>query len=170
VVEISGRREPKLLPDMNGGSTTVHGEAVTVDLPNGRTIFGLLKGVNSAGYAERIALNLLTPAERASMPELEAGKILGAVQRTVELPRSAYPLIVTFRNPADPQSVEGVDPDSTTQLGPGTHLRRITIRTTRKPVTRRIEERLPISSIRTRLHVTAPDGVRHTLFAEHFKR
>jgi hypothetical protein len=169
VVEISGRREPKLLPDMVGASLTFHGEAAAVDLPSGGTIFALLAGENGAGGPTAIALNLLTPAERASVPELEAGKVLGKVDRTAELPRAAYPLLVTFHDPTDPNSIEGVDPDSEVQFGRGGRLRRITISTTHKPFTDAIEKRLPWLSGDTRLIVQAPDGVRHVIWGERFK-
>ncbi|MEO7178569.1 MAG: hypothetical protein ABIW83_06980 [Allosphingosinicella sp.] len=170
VIEISGHREPKLLPDMTGAALNVHGEAAAVDLPNGRTIFALLAGGRSSGGgAASIGVHLLTAAERASMREFEAGKILGKAQRTVDLPRQAYPLLVTFRDLADPTTIEGVDPDSTVQFGPGGRLRRITISSTRKPVTEGIRKRLPWVSEQTPVDVKDPDGVRVMIGGRVFK-
>jgi hypothetical protein len=160
VIEVRARREPKLLPGITGVGVSFEGEAAAVDL---------LEGVTSYGYPQSIALNLLTPEERAAIPELEAGRVLSTVRRTAELPRRAYPLLVTFRDPANPHTVEGVDPDNLTQFGSWVFLKRITISSTDKPVTEGIRMRLPWLSSETQLVATAPDGVRHGLRFSHFK-
>jgi hypothetical protein len=169
VVEISARREPKLLPEMSGVRVSYQGEATAVDLPNGRTIFALLEGVTSYGYPQWIASSLLTPEEQAAISPSEAGRVLSAARRAVELPRRAYPLLVTFRDSANPATIEGVDPDALTQFGSGVRLRRITISSTEKPVTEAIQKKLPWLSAETRLFATAPDGVRHGLGLSQFK-
>ena len=57
--------------------------------------------------------------------------------------RSAYPMLVTFGDLADPTSVAEVDPDDlAATFGEGVKLKRITVELTDDPVTTGIEERL----------------------------
>jgi hypothetical protein len=145
----------------------LRGEAVAVDLPGGRTLYALLRSPGFSDFSAHIAIDTLLPVPpgtrlnpgvsgfNPSTPEFEAAFAGLLANREVrELPRErarrwsggpaeAWPLLVTFRDPADPASVERVDPDDTTAtLGPGTRIRRITIAITDDPVTTGIERRL----------------------------
>jgi hypothetical protein len=61
-----------------------------------------------------------------------------------ELPFKYLPMLVRFRDPNDPTSVERVDPlDLATSFGPGVMLKRAFVEITDDPLTRDIEARLP---------------------------
>ncbi|MCV3238603.1 hypothetical protein [Mesorhizobium sp. ZC-5] len=60
------------------------------------------------------------------------------------LPREAYPLLVTFTNIADPNTVMRVDPDDlAATFGLGVSLKRITLETTDSEVTSKAAKALP---------------------------
>ena len=156
------------LPDSGVVSLRVRGEAVAIDLPGGRTLYALLRSPDSVDYASHIALDTLLPVEPGARlgfssgnrydpiaPEFAAAfaKMLTS-QEVREVPRESadrwtggppdgWPLLVTFRDPADPASVERVDPDDpAAQLGEGVRIRRITLAITDDPVTTAIAPRL----------------------------
>ncbi len=145
----------------------LRGEAVAVDLPGGQTLYALLRSPTHSDFSAHIAIDTLLPVPpgarlspgtsgpNPSTPEFEAAFAGLLANREVrELPREpamrwsggpgqAWPLLVTFRDPADPASVERVDPDDpATTLGVGVRIRRITIAITDDPVTTGIERRL----------------------------
>jgi hypothetical protein len=130
----------------------VHGEAVAVDLPNGSTLFALLRGEDITNWPETIMARLAP--EVKGEPYIEKLDDMLALKGEVELPRtfpaygpyderSAYPMLVTFADIADPTSVQLVDPDDlAATFGEGTALKRITVQITDAPVTAGIEKRL----------------------------
>jgi hypothetical protein len=145
----------------------LRGEAVAVDLPGGKTLYALLRSPGFSDFSAHIAIETLLPVPpgtelnpgraglNPSTPEFEAAFAGLLANREVrELPREPanrwsggpaepWPLLVTFRDPADPASVERVDPDDlTAHFGPGTRIRRITLAITDDPVTTGIEGRL----------------------------
>jgi hypothetical protein len=129
----------------------VRGEAVAVDLPGGKTLFALLRSENDPDWANRIYV-LLEPEKKQDFEDAldDALEITG--ERTlprmwpanVIMPRrSAYPMMVTFGDPADPTSVAEVDPDDlAATFGDGVKLKRITVELTDDLVTSGIEKRL----------------------------
>ena len=130
----------------------VRGEAVAVDLPDGRTLFALLRSDDNHDWASSIMQSLAPDIEGEPWGErfdnvlLLEGKI--ALPRT--LPpvgpregRSAYPMLVTFGDLDDPTSVDQIDPDDlVATFGKGYEIERITVPLTDDPVTVGIEERL----------------------------
>jgi hypothetical protein len=63
---------------------------------------------------------------------------------TGELALQDLPVLLRFRDPADPTSVELVDPSSlAASFGPGVRLKRAFIEITDDPITKGIEARLP---------------------------
>ena len=126
------------------------GEAVAVDLPNGRTLFALVK--DQEMLAERQFRDLKPEGPEDRVADIRAiAKQVGAQRRLGCLPRpdenysAIYdcPLLVTFRDIRDPKSVERVDPAALDKsFGPGVTLRRITVAVTDEPVTTGIEKRL----------------------------
>lgn len=132
------------------------GEAVAVDLPNGRTLFALLKsGDGLPDYPENVIRQKLiqTPEfkadwERAFLtvfPEWRARGETWVLPAELppfsqgEKPRSGYPLLVTFRDDADPTSAERVNPqDLGAIFGQGYRLKSIRITVTDDPVTKGI--------------------------------
>ena len=130
----------------------VRGEAVAVDLPGGRTLFALLRSGNDVEWSARV-MQMLAPKIQGE-PWAESFDNILSIKGAVEVPRmwppvgileerSAYPMMVTFGDLADPTSVAVVDPDDlATTFGEGVTLRRITVELTDDPVTTGIEERL----------------------------
>ena len=134
-----------------GGSVflRIRGEAVAVDLPDGRTLYALLRSGGDVEWAARVIPFLSPDAEDDN--SLDDFLLLEGKK---ELPRrwtaqgpfnnaSAYPMMVTFGDLADPTSVAEVDPDDlAASFGEGVRLKRITVDLTDDPVTTGIDERL----------------------------
>ena len=129
----------------------VRGEAVAVDLPGGKTLFALLRSDNDPDWASRVYV-LLAPQENKGFEdalddvlELTGERTLPRMWPPVAFleERSAYPMMVTFGDLADPTSVAEVDPDDlAATFGEGVKLKRITVELTDDPVTSGIEARL----------------------------
>jgi hypothetical protein len=130
----------------------VRGEAVAVDLPGGRTLFALLRSSNDAEWSARV-MQMLVPKIQGE-PWAESFDNVLLIKRAVEVPRmwpanatlperSAFPMLVTFGDEADPVSVTLVDPDDlAATFGDGVKLKRIAVQLTDEPVTTGIEKRL----------------------------
>ena len=143
---------------LGGANTEARGEAVAVDLPGGQTLFALMKGDAETYNFPAEVMFLVTPYKRddggdgmAPVEVVRANTKLNVVPRTrpaffnpgKEPPISAYPMMVRFRNIADPKTVERVDPDNlAASFGDGVKLRRITAQLTEDDVTTGIEKRL----------------------------
>lgn len=140
VREISSRLQS--VPGRGGPTpmTKFKGEAVAVDLPNGRTLFALIdESINVTSIFE--------PDDRT--PELFVANVVKLGRgdqhgRTVVLSADNYPRLVTFRDIRDPTSVQEVDPAHlAASFGPGVRLRRIMLEITGDGVTSGIQKRLP---------------------------
>jgi hypothetical protein len=130
----------------------VRGEAVAVDLPGGRTLFVLLRSDNNFEWASYVMQTLAPHSDSETFAQQLDNMLL--LEGEIVLPRtfppvghleerSAYPMLVTFRDLDDPTSVEEVDPDDlAATFGGDVSLKRITVRITDGPVTGGIEERL----------------------------
>jgi hypothetical protein len=141
-------------PAGQGVERRVRGEAVAVDLPGGRTLFALLRSDNNIDWAGYV-MPLRAPKQPGESFAEELDNMLALKGRgPIALPRnsppvghlperSAYAMVVTFRDTGDPTSVELVDPDDlAATFRPGTKLKRITVEMTEDAVTSGIEERL----------------------------
>lgn len=131
------------------------GEAVAVDVSEGRTLYALLRSENDTGWAGRVMF-MLAPEPPGDVEDRFLARYDNLLKLTgpIELPRtwpaqahlperSAYPMLVTFADPADPASVALVDPDDlAATFGEGTRLKRLTVELTDDPVTTGIEKRL----------------------------
>lgn len=140
VREIVYTKQAIKLPDMAAVTATQRGEAVVVDLPNRKVLFALL---STNGYETlQAAFGDDSPAT------LDAARSDGRVVELRPKPnsipgQSGYPLMVTFRDIADPASVERVDPANlAASFGPSVTLKRITVEITSDPVTTGIKKRL----------------------------
>jgi len=130
----------------------VRGEAVAVDLPGGRTLFALLRSDNNVEWASYVMQTLAPHSDSETFAQQLDNMLL--LEGEIVLPRtsppvghleerSAYPMLVTFRDLDDPTSVEEVDPDDlAVTFGEGVSLERITVQITDDPVTTGIEKRL----------------------------
>lgn len=131
----------------------VRGEAVVVELPNGQSLFALLRSEDSVEWASYVMPRLAPKIEGEAWKERLDNVLL--VEGKVELPEqwparfkidrlSGYPMLVTFANLDDPTTVARVDPKALdASFGEGVSLRRITVELTEDPVSARIDEILP---------------------------
>lgn len=128
------------------------GEAVAVDLPDGRTLFALLRSENEADWAGNIMF-LLAPKYRGEDAVAQTTRAITRNRREQVLPivkpvgggmkRDGYPMLVTFGDIEDPTTVERVEPlDLAATFGEGVSLKRITVQVTDDTVTTGIEKRL----------------------------
>jgi hypothetical protein len=121
--------------DSAGASnSSLSGEAVVVDLGQGRYLFALLKGYNE--FTGRLAFFPLPQKPLNKEEDAAVYDQLEALRATTELPRELYPLLVTFADINDAASVQRVDPDDlAASFGPGYALSSITLAITDEPVT-----------------------------------
>lgn len=123
------------LGDFRGaGSSSLSGEAVTVDLGNGRYLFALL-----TNYSHETARATFIPKEEQPRTKAEVIKVYNRLEEmrgSRELAREQYPLLVTFDDINEPASVRRVDPgDISASFGPGYLLDTINISITDEPMT-----------------------------------
>ncbi len=133
--------------------TRVRGEAVVVELPNGQSLFALLRSKDSVDWASYVMPRLAPKIEGEKGRERLDNVLL--IEGKVELPEqwpsrfrvdrlSGYPRLVTFANLDDPTTVARVDPKALdASFGEGVSLRRITVELTDDPVSAQIDEILP---------------------------
>lgn len=129
----------------------VQGEAVAVDLPGGRTLFAILRGMDGdSGMAELMPERLFGDIGRSARGEptrhspdrvADLRDIAGRTGETVTLDCARHPdwcpMLLTFANPADPASIRRVEPTNlAAAFGSGTALRGITVELTDNAVTR----------------------------------
>ncbi|UJW73484.1 hypothetical protein [Rhizobium sp. SL42] len=114
----------------------VSGEAVVVDLGEGRYLFALLQG-----YTEWTAYTAFFPElegkallKEEMFPYLD--RLVASTGQSRDVPRKHYPLLVTFGDIGDPATVRRVDPGNlAASLGPGYLLNAITLSVTDEPMT-----------------------------------
>lgn len=164
VIEVSttvaGRNS---IPTPGAVSHRVRGEAVTVDLGARGLLFALLRSEDNSDWASNVMFRFVpkTPLKRGTDEKYDSNARFEAMfaamlnhRELIELPRTfppvghlvdqpARPVLVRFRNVADPKTVEKVNPDDlAVAYGQGVKLKRITIQLTDDPVTAGIEKRL----------------------------
>ena len=154
VIEVSTRRvRLGMDPGSNGLDWKTRGEAVAVDMPDGRTLFALLRSENDIDWSSRVMF-MLAPNYRGEGATEHRYDALVRDRYLKTLPRmwprtghldrrSAYPMLVTFGDVDDPTSVALVDPDElAASFGDGVTLRRITVQITDDPVSTGIQKLL----------------------------
>ena len=147
-------QEGKSWGDASGTSFTLEGEAVGVDLPEGRTLFALLRGDSDtqgdqAGYQTRLLYDALNAGAKVNVPVpvegldlIQARAAAKRADASLTLPEKLYPMLVTFGDITNPKSVERVNPADLAELfGPGVRLRRVSVEVTNDAVTTGIEKR-----------------------------
>lgn len=144
VYEVWANNKTALLPDEVKRDWGVRGEAVAVDLPNGQTLFALLKTNAKHGDMAGLSMTALDPAFRNDIVESAARIASGdGFKRQANVAPDNYPMLVYFRDLADPASVQVVNPaDFASPFGPGYALRIITVQITDEAVTTIIEKKL----------------------------
>lgn len=133
---------------LRGQVPSLRGQAVPVDLPDGQTLYAVLSRPDLADFASHIPYRVFTKR----MPDLlgtidarnDANSIYEQLHRrrpVAILEGDELPMVVWFRNPADPKSVEMVTPQR--PMAPGTWVQRIWIAITDDEITTGLERRLP---------------------------
>ncbi|WNM62085.1 hypothetical protein [Candidatus Nitrospira neomarina] len=110
------------------------GEAAFVELPEGKVLFALLDGGPPDSGPQTNAINIF----KDQLPRRgdERFAIVAKSRFRKDIPRSHYPLLVTFTDISDPTTVKVVDPDNLAEtFWPGVSLKRITLEITDEPVT-----------------------------------
>ena len=111
-------------PEARGAQRELRGEAVVLDLGQNRYLFALL------GKPDTFAV--LAPSEAP----LQAASRLAKLRGAHPIPKSEYPMFVTFTDTQNPMSVKEVKPETMSDtLGPGFALKSITLEITDEPVT-----------------------------------
>lgn len=136
------------------------GEAVAVNLPNGKVLFALLSSPEHPDWAKTAFQFLIPPQDYdgdnslGKRPEYKQFELAMDLKGAQVLPRyrkangapgneSAYPTLVRFRNISDPTTVEKVDPDNlAAAFGKGYFLKNIIFEKTDKPVSAGIDNKL----------------------------
>ena len=146
------------------------GQAVAVNLPGGQTLFALLTSKVDLAWAMKAYQNLIPQQpfkgvmQPDDTPEIQRYRLAMALKGPQVLPRfrkmpghpadvarfdpndkkwieSAYPLLVRFRNIADPATVGEVDPDDlSASFGSGYKLKYILLEKTELPVSSGFEQ------------------------------
>lgn len=154
VIKVRYQPQPQLFGAMSVGVSAAYGEAVAVDLGNGRVLFALLKEGGYRSNARRIALHAFHIDLSDYREKLAAMRDLNKqVGRKVELQPENLPMLVTFGDLNDPMSVKQVDPnDLAATFGEGVKLHSAVIEITDEDVTRKIDKWLPwLSEYRNKL-------------------
>ena len=155
------------IPD-RGIRSRERGEAVAVDLPGG-TLFALLRGADmDVDYVSGVVPSHF---RRHPEPGLQMGgdwaenrRSIAKAEPSFDLYPDEYPLLVRFRDIADPTSVERADPGSLSNLGTGFRVKRIRVDVTTDSAKPAIDDRLPW----LKTHVGAlKNPPRNTPFDEH---
>ncbi|MBY3318520.1 hypothetical protein [Rhizobium laguerreae] len=114
------------LGDSGGGfSNDLSGEAVVVELAPGKYIFALLKSFDGLASDQVFRPPISNSGNAASLrQEIRAqNDHLERLRETREVPRSAYPALVTFSDLSDPATAQKVDPvNLTASFGSGYRL------------------------------------------------
>lgn len=153
VIEVDTRAvRSGMAPGSTGAEIRFRGEAVTVDLGKRGMLFAVLRSDNDADWAGRVMLMLAPddPNNEEFIDEFDdmlalEGRGPVVVPRTYPPvgaldERSAYPMMVTFGDLADPASITLIDPDDlATTFGKGVVLKPITVEMTDDAVTTGIE-------------------------------
>lgn len=157
VIEVQMMKmRPAMHPSGIGLSSKARGEAVAVELPNGQTLYALLRSENKVDWASDIVYAMAPRREKSTPDEAMAERFvwLRHNREVITLPQyrvvakgamqlDGWPMLVTFEDETDPTSVARVEPDDlAASFGGGVSLRRITVELTDDPVTTGIKERL----------------------------
>ncbi len=159
VIEIHTTQWPDWLAGLSGGHTSASdykGEAVAVDIAEGKTLFVLLcseKDVDHAKYMlpytfpmdwlpYTFPMDLANPWYQSK--SREGIRYYGTLKNAKGvLPEDKLPLFVYFKDISDPKTVERVDPKNiTASFGAGVKFKKIVIETTDDQMTWGIEKRL----------------------------
>jgi hypothetical protein len=124
-------------PEARGVRSSVTGEAIAIEIAPERWLFALLSG---SGDEKREATHWVYPAYKLSDAESysHAMSIVKAqpYDAPVPMPPEGWPIMVTFADITQPQTVRQVDPtDLARHFGEGVMVSAVTIEITESPIT-----------------------------------
>ncbi|KEQ52874.1 hypothetical protein [Sphingobium chlorophenolicum] len=147
IYEVRALLTNDLVTGGKGSRAVLRGEAVALDMPNGKALFALLRLANAVGSSDDLAdmsMRVLDPAFDGNC--LESAKRIASsdgVRSPSEVPLSDYPLLITFADTADPKSVQQVDPvDLVAALDVEAKIKHVTVERTDQDVSSGIGKRL----------------------------
>jgi hypothetical protein len=146
VVQVRYAKQLQLLGASAEWLSTITAEAVVVDLGPRGLLFALLKqGADPRSSPEYIVLRAFGfPHGAMPTPAEEGIARIAALRGRADLSLDSLPMLVRFRDPADPTTVERVDPRNlAASFGEGVRLTRAWIEITNDPVTTGIMRLLP---------------------------
>lgn len=138
VYEVETVNTTDLVAGGKGSRFDYSGEAVAVDLPDGRTLFALLKTVAMSGHDNVVVSSMVAMDPAFDYDWMASTSRIAAregIRSPAEVPAEYYPMLVVFGDINDPTTVEQVAP---TSIG----VKRIIVQVADEPVTTGIEERL----------------------------
>ncbi len=130
---------PALLAEMRGVEVTLEGEAVHLELPGGKHLFALLKIDPPQGFRGNAWITPTTGLATYVFPEAVTRRYWPAdmkkLSETREIPAEVRPMLVTFGDPAKPETVREVRPGNLgATFGEGVRLKSFTLAITKEPV------------------------------------
>lgn len=113
----------------------VRGEAVTIELPDERYLFGLLSYFGNTEYMANLATRILFKSKHRVWGSDKFLAVRSAPP--LAIPLENYPLLVTFKDINDPASVERVNPSNlAATFGAGVELKSLMLEITNESVTK----------------------------------
>ncbi len=130
------------------GGFAVKGEAVTIDIGTGQTMFALLRSENgdvdyAATLPDRALRSALMPGDPNARRNEKSAELWPVAPRTYKFANADHlPMLVRFVDINKPDTIEKVDAnDLAKAFGAGVRLKRITISITNDPITSGISKR-----------------------------
>jgi hypothetical protein len=142
VIEVTATRVPQILTEVGPYERSVEGQAIFIDLPDGKNIVALLAS-GAVGERSGFPVDIIPRVFRGPNGRLPNVEDLPDLRGRRELTKEQMPTLVTVTDPADARTARVVDGDN---LGStlGIHLRSISVEMTKDVVTPvDIERHLP---------------------------
>lgn len=145
--------------DASGTRFYLKGEAVVVHLPDGKTLFALLRGVHNEdapGYQARLIMDALHAGAKSNptiniqdqdLMQVRAAALSAKLR--LDIPKAQYPQLAFFRDRRKLVSIERVDPENmAASFGRGVEIKRISLEITSESVTDNISKEIPWVNIK----------------------
>jgi hypothetical protein len=145
VIQIQWSSGGRAWGPMQGGSITQKGDAVMVDLPNGRKLFVLLTAQDNYDWPGWSLQSVYRGAAADPTGVPHTIRLLPRKDKNVSGEMvDNWPYFVTFDDPKIAMSIRRVDPDNlAATFGKGYAMKGLTVQLTDAPITRGIERTLP---------------------------
>jgi len=142
VIQVKVNKQPQF-GDAPPQESHIYGDAVFVDLGNGRNVIALL-AAGPRGRNVDYFYNIVPTLFGLTFEDRDLAK-LARLQGRRDVPEAHMPTFVTFTDFADPKSVRVVPPAEFPRVfGTNVHLKDVTIEITKDAVTRTIEKKMSV--------------------------